>query len=78
MNDYRRTIMKKAATLFQPVEKLQNRIAHIERQIAISNNARFAKDMEPTLAELKSELALQELIASKFVLAEKKQKQMSH
>lgn len=71
MNDYRRTIMKKAATLFQPVEKLQNRIAHIERQIAISNNARFAKDMEPTLAELKSELALQELIASKFVLAEK-------
>ncbi|MCW5156323.1 hypothetical protein [Burkholderia cenocepacia] len=63
--------MKKAATLFQPVEKLQNRIAHIERQIAISNNARFAKDMEPTLAELKSELALQELIASKFVLAEK-------
>lgn len=67
--------MKKAKTIFQPVAKLQERIAHIERQIAICNNVRFAKDMEPTLNELKSELALQELIASKFVLAEKKQKQ---
>ncbi|WP_175888173.1 hypothetical protein [Burkholderia contaminans] len=71
--------MKKAATpIFQPVAKLQARIANIERQIAISNNARFAKDMEPELEDLRNELALQELIASHFVLAEKKQKQITN